>query len=175
MHHLGKVGGAGSVRVTLTPVRAGTVPHRAVGCLDRARLDSAVAELKRTGASAVHVTDHGVRAELPPGTTGTVVLAAPRIAGWSCQGRPADSYLGLVATPAASPGRIRRLHVPAPGAAGGRGGRGGRARGAGARRGGARVPATTGRGNRAARARPGSAGGRGPGARQRLTGPGVNA
>ncbi|MFG3529493.1 YfhO family protein [Streptomyces sp. NPDC047917] len=104
MHRLGEVGGTGSVRVTLTPVRAGTVPHRAVGCLDRARLDSAVAGLKRTGASAVHVTDHGVRAELPPGTTGTVVLAAPRIAGWSCQGRPADSYLGLVATPAPARG-----------------------------------------------------------------------
>ncbi|WP_326765981.1 YfhO family protein [Streptomyces sp. NBC_01591] len=104
MQHLGTVGGGGSVRVTLTPVRAGTVPHQAVGCLDRARLASAVAGLKRTGATAVHVTDHGVRAELPPGTTGTVVIAAPRIAGWSCQGRPADSYLGLVATPAPADG-----------------------------------------------------------------------
>lgn len=104
MQRLGTVGGGGSVRVTLTPVRAGTVPHGAVGCLDRARLASAVTGLKRTGATAVHVTGHGVRAELPPGTTGTVVIAAPRIAGWSCQGRPADSYLGLVATPAPARG-----------------------------------------------------------------------
>lgn len=104
MHHLGTVGEDGNVRVALAPVRAGTVPHGAIGCLDRTRLSSAVAGLKRTGATAVHVTDHGVRAELPPGTTGTVVLAAPRIAGWSCQGRPADSYLGLVATPAPADG-----------------------------------------------------------------------
>ncbi|MFJ2881262.1 MULTISPECIES: YfhO family protein [unclassified Streptomyces] len=104
MHRLGTVGEGGSVRVALAPVRAGTVPHGAIGCLDRTRLSSAVAGLKRTGATAVHVTDHGVRAELPPGTTGTVVLAAPRIAGWNCQGRPADSYLGLVATPAPADG-----------------------------------------------------------------------
>ncbi|MET9656299.1 YfhO family protein [Streptomyces sp. NPDC006510] len=106
MERLGTVGGGGPVRIALTSVRAGTVPHEAIGCLDRARLASAVAGLKRTGATAVRVTAHGVRAELPPGTTGTVVIAAPRIAGWSCQGRPADSYLGLVATP-----------VPARGAA----------------------------------------------------------
>ncbi|MFE7463672.1 YfhO family protein [Streptomyces sp. NPDC057499] len=106
MQHLGRVGADGSVRIALAPVRAGTVPHRAVGCLDRARLASAVGGLRATGATAVRVTDDGVRAELPPGATGTVVLAAPRIAGWRCQGRPADSYLGLVATP-----------VPADGAA----------------------------------------------------------
>ncbi|MCG7529542.1 hypothetical protein MHW47_34560, partial [Streptomyces sp. OfavH-34-F] len=73
--------------------------HDAVGCLDRDRLAAAVAGLKRTGATRVAVTGSGVRAELPPHTRGLAVLAAPRIAGWRCQGRPADSYLGLVAVP----------------------------------------------------------------------------
>ncbi|MFB7079234.1 YfhO family protein [Streptomyces sp. NPDC056308] len=99
MERLGTAGGSAPVVVTLTSVRRGTVPHGAIGCLDRVRLASAVAGLERTGATAVHVAADGIRAELPPGSTGTVVIAAPRIAGWSCQGRPADSYLGLVATP----------------------------------------------------------------------------
>jgi hypothetical protein len=68
-----------------------------VGCLDRGRLKAAVDGLKATGAVSVEITESGVRATLPPGTTGTAVLAAPRIAGWSCEGKPADSYLGLVA------------------------------------------------------------------------------
>ncbi|MEE1755911.1 YfhO family protein [Streptomyces sp. SP18CS02] len=68
-----------------------------VGCLDRAALAAAVAGLTRTGAVAVRVTADGVRAELPPGTRGTAVLSTPRTAGWSCDGRPAGSYLGLVA------------------------------------------------------------------------------
>ncbi|MFF9566667.1 YfhO family protein [Streptomyces sp. NPDC014685] len=104
VQRLGTVGGDGAVRVTLTSTRAGTVPHGAVGCLDRARLAAAVAELRRTGANAVHVTADGVRAELPAGSSGTVVLAAPRIAGWRCQGRPADDYLGLVAVPVPADG-----------------------------------------------------------------------
>ncbi|MFD0025456.1 YfhO family protein [Streptomyces sp. NPDC058382] len=91
--------GAGKVDVTLRAERAGTVPHDAVGCLDQGRLTSAVAGLKRTGATRVTVSGSGVRAELPPGTEGVAVLAAPRIAGWSCDGRPAGSYLGLVAAP----------------------------------------------------------------------------
>ncbi|MFJ6633822.1 YfhO family protein [Streptomyces sp. NPDC091376] len=69
------------------------------GCLDRGRLSAAVARLKTSGAVSVEVGDSGVRAELPTGSTGTAVLAAPRIAGWSCDGRPADRYLGLVAVP----------------------------------------------------------------------------
>ncbi|MBT2390609.1 YfhO family protein [Streptomyces sp. ISL-1] len=70
-----------------------------LGCLDHAKLTAAVDGLKRTGAVSVDVTDSGVRAELPPGATGRAVIAAPRIAGWSCNGKPADSYQGLVAVP----------------------------------------------------------------------------
>ncbi|MFJ7155902.1 YfhO family protein [Streptomyces sp. NPDC101118] len=70
-----------------------------VGCLDRSRLAAAVARLRATGAVRVEVRDDGVRAHLPPGSTGTAVLAAPRIAGWRCGDAPAGAYLGLVATP----------------------------------------------------------------------------
>lgn len=91
--------GGGELAVSLRVARAGTVPHEAVGCLDRGRLAAAVAGLKRTGAKSVSVTGSGVHAELPPRAEGLAVLAAPRIAGWSCDGRPADSYLGLVAVP----------------------------------------------------------------------------
>ncbi|MFD3481865.1 YfhO family protein [Streptomyces sp. NPDC058665] len=72
---------------------------RTIACLDRARLDAAVDRMKKTGAVSVEVTDHGVRAQLPPGSRGTAVIAAPRIAGWSCAGKPAGSSLGLVALP----------------------------------------------------------------------------
>ncbi|MFD5896784.1 YfhO family protein [Streptomyces sp. NPDC060366] len=72
---------------------------RTVACLDRTRLAATVDRMKKTGAVSVQVSDHGIRAQLPPGSTGTAVVAAPRIAGWSCAGRPADSYLGLVAVP----------------------------------------------------------------------------
>ncbi|WP_405761092.1 YfhO family protein [Streptomyces sp. NBC_01420] len=91
--------GGGALAVTLRVARAGTVPHDAVGCLDRSRLADAVAGLKRTGATRVTVAGSGVRAEMPPGTQGVAVLAVPRTAGWSCGGRPAGSYLGLVAAP----------------------------------------------------------------------------
>lgn len=75
-------------------------PHRTtLGCLDRAKLTAAVDRLKKTGALSVEVSDSGVRAELPPGTKGTAVLAATRIAGWTCNGKPAGSHLGLVAVP----------------------------------------------------------------------------
>lgn len=77
---------------------------RTVACLDRARLDAAVDRMRKTGAVSVRVTDHGVRAQLPPGSTGTAVVAAPRIAGWSCAGKPAESSLGLVAVPLAPDG-----------------------------------------------------------------------
>ncbi|MEV8534370.1 YfhO family protein [Streptomyces sp. NPDC051211] len=70
-----------------------------LACLNPSRLDAAVARLRATAATSVRVGSRGIRAELPAGATGTAVLAAPRIAGWSCNGRPADSHLGLVAVP----------------------------------------------------------------------------
>ncbi|MEU7035785.1 YfhO family protein [Streptomyces sp. NPDC046237] len=70
-----------------------------VGCLDRARLAAAVEGLRAKAATSIDVTDSGIRAELPPGTKGTALIAAPRIAGWTCEGRPAASYGGLVAVP----------------------------------------------------------------------------
>lgn len=91
--------GAGRIAVTLRAERDSTVPHESVGCLNPGRLASAVAGLKQTGATRVTVSGNGVHAELPPHTEGVAVLAAPRIAGWSCDGHPADSHLGLVAVP----------------------------------------------------------------------------
>ncbi|MFJ9798492.1 YfhO family protein [Streptomyces sp. NPDC101145] len=82
----------------------GAVPEGSVGCLDRARLSEAVARLRAGAAVDVRVDGDGVRAELPPGARGVAVLAAPRIAGWGCEGRPAGDHLGLVAAPL-EPGR----------------------------------------------------------------------
>ncbi|MET9434792.1 YfhO family protein [Streptomyces sp. NPDC006551] len=79
------------------PALTGRGPRGEVGCLDRSRLATAVTALRATAPTSIRVTDSGIRAELPPGTRGTVVVAAPRIAGWHCDGRPAESYGGLVA------------------------------------------------------------------------------
>ncbi|MFI5830689.1 YfhO family protein [Streptomyces sp. NPDC051578] len=70
-----------------------------LSCLDRARLDAAVAALRASGPVAVRVGASGVGATFRPGTEGTAVLAAPAIAGWTCDGRPAGAHLGLVAVP----------------------------------------------------------------------------
>ncbi|MFJ4907761.1 YfhO family protein [Streptomyces sp. NPDC093249] len=72
-------------------------PGGTLGCLDRARLRAAVTALRARAATGVAVTSTGVTAALPPGTTGTVVVAVPRIAGWRCEGARAESYGGLLA------------------------------------------------------------------------------
>jgi uncharacterized membrane protein YfhO len=104
MEPLGTVPASGLLRIRLTPDRPGRVPQGAVGCLDTARLHTAVARLKATGATHVTVSDATVRAQLPPGSRGIAVLAAPRIAGWRCatgdaDAVPAKDHLGLVAVP----------------------------------------------------------------------------
>ncbi|MFC8217558.1 YfhO family protein [Streptomyces sp. NPDC057362] len=104
MQRLGTAPASGRVRIELSPTRTGTVPDGAVGCLDTARLRTAVQRLEETGADEVTVSDGTVRAQLPVGSTGTAVLAAPRIAGWRCaadgaETKPAATYYGLVAVP----------------------------------------------------------------------------
>ncbi|MFG3492045.1 YfhO family protein [Streptomyces sp. NPDC047972] len=74
--------------------RGGTAEVR---CLDRDRLRAAVAALRGRAATGVEVRSDGLTATLPPGATGTAVVAAPRIAGWRCEGRPARAYGGLLA------------------------------------------------------------------------------
>ncbi|UFR05562.1 YfhO family protein [Streptomyces sp. Go40/10] len=104
MEPLGTAPASGRLRIELAPDRPGRVPPGAVGCLDTARLDTATARLKAAGATAVTVSDATVRAELPAGSTGIAVVAAPRIAGWRCAAgdgpeRPAGDFHGLIAVP----------------------------------------------------------------------------
>ncbi|MGW1748508.1 YfhO family protein [Streptomyces sp. NPDC002092] len=104
MAPLGTAPGAGRLRIELTPDRPGRIPRGAVGCLDTARLHKAVEHLKATAATQVTVSDATVRAELPAGSRGLAVVAAPRIAGWRCAAGdgdavPAQQFLGLIAVP----------------------------------------------------------------------------
>ncbi|GGJ01084.1 membrane protein [Streptomyces brasiliensis] len=104
MRRLGTVPASGRLRIELSPDRNSRVPDRAVGCLDTARLRTAAAQLEATGATKVTVSDATLHAELPAGSKGTAVVAAPRIAGWRCAtgdapATPAESRHGLIAIP----------------------------------------------------------------------------
>ncbi|MFD9034765.1 YfhO family protein [Streptomyces sp. NPDC059567] len=105
MQPLGTVPESGAVRIELRSDRGALkLPRQPVGCLVQERLDTAVRQSTATGATAVHVSGHGLSAELPAGSTGTAVIAVPRISGWSCAAgdarpTPAKRYLGLLAVP----------------------------------------------------------------------------
>jgi uncharacterized membrane protein YfhO len=104
MEPLGPVPASGRLRITLSPARAGLVPQGAVGCLDTGRLRTAVDRLRATGATRVTVSGGTLHAQLPAGSTGTAVVAAPRIAGWRCAAgsagaAPAKDFHGLIAVP----------------------------------------------------------------------------
>ncbi|MER7835783.1 YfhO family protein [Streptomyces sp. NPDC096040] len=104
MQPLGTVRASGQVRIDLLPNRLSRVPAQgAVGCLDTAKLRSAVQQLKSTGATEVTVSDGTLHARLPAGSRGTAVVAAPRIAGWRCSAGgdevAASEFHGLIAVP----------------------------------------------------------------------------
>ncbi|MGR6969317.1 YfhO family protein [Streptomyces cynarae] len=104
MQPLGEAPASGRVRIELSPDWTSVVPDGAVGCLDTARLRTTVEGLEATGATEVTVSDGTVRAEIPAGSKGIAVVAAPRIAGWRCAAgdapaTPAGDYHGLIAVP----------------------------------------------------------------------------
>jgi Bacterial membrane protein YfhO len=72
----------GQVAVTFSGT--GTLPTDAIGCLDPAALQTAVAGLRATGASAVTASGHGFTATLPAGSTGIAVAGTTDIEGWAC-------------------------------------------------------------------------------------------
>ncbi|WP_330330818.1 YfhO family protein [Streptomyces sp. NBC_00536] len=97
---LGASRGAGSALV----FDQGAPAAWTLACLDRPLLDAAARGLRDTGAVSVTVGAHAVRATLAPGSTGTAVLSVPAVPGWTCDGRAAGAYMGLVAVPV-PPGR----------------------------------------------------------------------
>ncbi|MEV0453145.1 YfhO family protein [Streptomyces sp. NPDC050600] len=108
MRPLGTVPDTGEVRVTLTPEAKARprlkLPAHPVGCLVQERLTTAVRQLTATGATEVRTTGHTLTADLPSGSSGTAVLAVPRVSGWRCAAgdaplTPARSRLGLIAVP----------------------------------------------------------------------------
>ncbi|MFM9449007.1 YfhO family protein [Streptomyces acidiscabies] len=105
MARLGQVPASGEVRITLAPNRASRMPGQgSIGCLDTAGLRAAADHLRATGATKVTVDDGTIRAELPKGSRGLAVVAAPRIAGWRCAigdapAVPAQNFHGLIAAP----------------------------------------------------------------------------
>ncbi|MFF9475829.1 YfhO family protein [Streptomyces roseolus] len=70
-----------------------------LGCLDRTRLRTAVDALRSSAAVTVAPTTTGLTARFPHPVTGTALIAAPAIPGWSCGGRTVEPYAGLLAVP----------------------------------------------------------------------------
>lgn len=104
LRSIGVVPASGKVRVELRHTGWLDLSEQPVGCLLPGRLERAVQRLSATGAREVHVGGHSVTARIPAHSTGTAVLAIPRIKGWRCSAgagpaRPAAAYLGLIAVP----------------------------------------------------------------------------
>ncbi|MEV6007453.1 YfhO family protein [Streptomyces sp. NPDC051976] len=104
VERIGATPAGGRFTLWVRAMERGTVPPQAIGCLDRGRLAAAEQRLATGGATHVQVTDDGISAQLPAGSLGFAVVAAPAITGWSCSAgggsaHPATSYLGLVAVP----------------------------------------------------------------------------
>ncbi|MFZ3544554.1 YfhO family protein [Streptomyces sp. 4.24] len=95
-----------------TPKDGQLLPPDALGCLDQAAFDAAVAHLKASGPTRFTTGGHSVEARLPKGSTGTAVIATTASPGWTCSvdGGPARapiSYHGLLGVPLGAAGADR--------------------------------------------------------------------
>ncbi|MFE4635380.1 YfhO family protein [Streptomyces sp. NPDC056773] len=102
-----------------TPKDGQVLPPDALGCLDPAAFEAAVARLKDGGATAVTAGGHTVEARLPKGSTGTAVLSTTASPGWTCSvdGGPSRApvpYQGLLGVPLGTGGadRLACSYVP---------------------------------------------------------------
>ncbi|MEW1910508.1 YfhO family protein [Kitasatospora sp. NPDC085895] len=98
IRELGTVPADGRVTVQLRAAAKADVPELPLGCLDPAALSAALHGLR--GATEVTAGGHGLRAELPAGSTGTALISVPAVDGWRCSvdGGPARaprSVLGM--------------------------------------------------------------------------------
>ncbi|MER5864264.1 YfhO family protein [Kitasatospora sp. NPDC002040] len=99
---LGDTPADGRVRVELRTGAATQIPAQPVGCLDRAALARVLAGPVR--ATGVHSTGHTLTADLPPGSTGTALIAVPAATGWRCSAdggpeQPPSPVLGMIGVP----------------------------------------------------------------------------
>ncbi|MFD0529978.1 hypothetical protein ACFQ1I_29515 [Kitasatospora arboriphila] len=75
IRELGPVPADGRVTVQLRAAAKAEVPELPLGCLDPAALSAALHGLH--GATEVTAGGHGLRAELPAGSTGTALISVP--------------------------------------------------------------------------------------------------
>ncbi|GIM90823.1 YfhO family protein [Paractinoplanes toevensis] len=104
MRLLGTVPADGKVKLEVWASRPQVLPAPVLGCLDRAAFATAVERLRATGATKVEAGGHTLSATLPAGSTGTAMVAAPAVKGWSCGvdggARHAPiSYYGFIGVP----------------------------------------------------------------------------
>ncbi|WP_245791122.1 YfhO family protein [Actinacidiphila rubida] len=104
MQGLGKAPAGGHVTLLLRAAYGpSTVDPDGVGCLSLPMLASAEKRIAAAAATRVDVSSDGISAQLPAGSRGTAVIAAPDISGWSCSAgngfHPGRSYLGLLSVP----------------------------------------------------------------------------
>ncbi|WP_449485660.1 YfhO family protein [Streptomyces avidinii] len=119
LKELGTAGTDGRFTFSVRAPQDGQIlPPDALGCLDQAAFDAAVARLKATGATGVTAGGHTLEARLPKGSTGTAVVATTASPGWTCSvdGGPARApvpYHGLLGVPlGAGADRVSCAYLP---------------------------------------------------------------